>query len=412
MDSQHYRSLLEKKVKVGDKELPHRYFQDPRDVALGLSTDGFAPFKRRSKTAWPLILINYNLPPEIRTLLEHVMCLGIIPGPKKPVDFDSFLWPFSRELLRLMGGVHAYDSLSDSFFPLRAFLILVFGDIPAISMVMRMKGHNGVCPCRMCKITAIRIPDSRNPIHYVPLHRAHHPLMHSSTPDSPQTSIYDPRNLPLRTHDELMAHAHQVQFAHSAAEEDRLAKEYGIKGVPLLSAISSLSFPHSFPYDFMHLMWENVVKNLMQLWTGQFKGLDTGSEDYELDPAIWEAIGAASAASGDSIPYVFGPRPPNVASDKTSWTADTRSFWIQYVAPVLLQGRFKHRKYYDHFILLVKLIRKCLQFEITELEVEEIRAGFIQWVQKYEEYVDSSLAPLDSRLNALAHPLAQILLPA
>ena len=115
--------------------------------------------------------------------------------------------------------------------------------------------------------------------------------MHSSTPDSPQTSIYDPRNLPLRTHDELMAHARQVQFAHSAAEEDRLAKEYGIKGVPLLSAISSLSFPHSFPYDFMHLMWENVVKNLMQLWTGQFKGLDTGSEDYELDPAIWEAIG-------------------------------------------------------------------------------------------------------------------------
>ena len=82
---------------------------------------------------------------------------------------------------------------------------------------------------------------------------------------------------------------------------------------------------------------------------------------------------------------MFGPRPPNVASDKTSWTADTRSFWIQYVAPVLLKGRFKHRKYYDHFLHLVKLIRLCLKFEITIGEVEEIRTGFIDWVKKYEE---------------------------
>ena len=51
----------------------------------------------------------------------------------------------------------------------------------------------------------------------------------------------------------------------------------------------------------MHLLWENVVKNLMQLWTGHYKGLDTGSEDYEIDPTIWEAIGAASAASGSVL---------------------------------------------------------------------------------------------------------------
>ncbi|KAI8998957.1 hypothetical protein BD414DRAFT_407127 [Trametes punicea] len=135
----------------------------------------------------------------------------------------------------------------------------------------------------------------------------------------------------------------------------------------------------------MHLIWENVAKNLIQLWTGQYKALDPGKENYEIHPTVWEAIGEASTASGDTIPGVFGPRPPNVASDKLSWTADTRSFWIQYVGPVLLANRFTRRKYYTHFVLLVRLIRKCLQFEISYQDITQIREGFIAWVREYEE---------------------------
>lgn len=389
MDGSHYRTLLNKKVVVNDRELPHQYFQDPRDMALGLSTDGFAPFKRRTKTAWPLIVINYNLPPEIRPLMENILGLGVIPGPKKPADFDSFLWPFTQELLHLAVGVHAYDSLSDDFFALRAYLLLVFGDIPAISMVMRMKGHNGSCPCRMCTIRAVRIPDSRNPIHYVPLDRARHPDVRNN-PDPDIIRIYNATALPLRTHDQFLAQATEVQSSSTAAESERLSKQYGIKGVPMLSALPSLSFPTSFPYDFMHLIWENVVKNLMQLWTGEYKSLDTGTEDYELEKSVWEAIGEASAASGDTIPYIFGPRPPNVASDRVSWTADTRSFWTQYIAPILLEHRFKQRKYYDHFVLFVQLIRKCLQFELSQDDITEIRNGFVSWVHKYERCVITS----------------------
>ena len=44
--------------------MSHEYFSGPRDIALGLSTDGFAPFKRHKSTAWPLVLFNYNLSPE------------------------------------------------------------------------------------------------------------------------------------------------------------------------------------------------------------------------------------------------------------------------------------------------------------------------------------------------------------
>jgi hypothetical protein len=159
-DGSNYRSLFMKKVELDGKTLGHKYFEDPRDIALGLSTDGFAPFKRRKNTAWPLIVFIYNLPPELRILIDNIFSLGIIPGPKKPIDADSFLWPFVQELFRLMYGVRAFDILSSKLFSLHAYLILAFGDIPAMSMIMRMKGHNGFCPCRMCNISGLRIPNN------------------------------------------------------------------------------------------------------------------------------------------------------------------------------------------------------------------------------------------------------------
>lgn len=247
---------------------------------------------------------------------------------------------------------------------------------------MPMKGHNGSCPCFMCSVQAIYIPDSRATTHYVPPNRSNHPNV---LVEREAIRTYNPAALPKCLHDEFMVQAHEVQYAPSGAESNRLAKKYGIKGIPVLSALSSLSFPESFPYDFMHLIWENIVKNLMNLWAGTYKDLNKGSEEYRIHGPIWEEVGKASIKAGSSIPYVFRPQLPNVASDKISWTADTQSFWFQFVAPVLLHSWFLHDKYYDHFIQLVHLILMCLQFKITEEEVDIIRQGLIEWVKKYEE---------------------------
>ncbi|KAJ7131032.1 hypothetical protein C8R44DRAFT_904086 [Mycena epipterygia] len=51
----------------------------------------------------------------------------------------------------------------------------------------------------------------------------------------------------------------------------------------------------------------------------------------------------------------------------------------------LLCRRFRNAKYYHHFIQLVQLLNICLQFEISDAEIEEVRTGFIEWVQLYEE---------------------------
>ncbi|KZT72991.1 hypothetical protein DAEQUDRAFT_684524, partial [Daedalea quercina L-15889] len=49
-DSSAYCSKLNQHVRIHDRMLRHTHFSDARDVALGLATDGFGPFRCRNKT--------------------------------------------------------------------------------------------------------------------------------------------------------------------------------------------------------------------------------------------------------------------------------------------------------------------------------------------------------------------------
>jgi hypothetical protein len=198
-------------------------------------------------------------------------------------------------------------------------------------------------------------------------------------------AVYDAAALPLRTEAEMLRQAEEVRDAPNKTQKGRLSKAYGIKGVSLLSNLKSLCFPLSFPYDFMHLIWENVIPNVISLWTGEFKGLGEGIGEYQLMPKVWEAIGAATAAAGSTIPSVFGIQPPNPANYKSSYSAEAWSFWTLYLAPVLLRQHFRNQRNYKHFIQLVKLLQICLQFEITTKEVQIVHDGFINWVEDYEK---------------------------
>ena len=93
-NSKNYKTLKSKYIGIDKRCFGHQYFDDPCDIVLGLSTDGFALFNKWKSTTWPIILFNYNLPPEIWFHVNQILALGVIPGPKKPQDFNLFLWPF------------------------------------------------------------------------------------------------------------------------------------------------------------------------------------------------------------------------------------------------------------------------------------------------------------------------------
>jgi len=357
-------------------ELPHQFFQDPHDVVLSLSIDGFAPFKHKTTICRPLILFNYNLPPEDWFHVSNIISLGIILGPKKPIDIDSFLWPLVEEMLHLVAGVTAFDVLSCSAFILQAYIILVFGDIPAVSLLMQMKGHNGLFPCHFCKIKGLKVPSPKVTTHYVPLHCVNHPTVQGSA-DPSIIKIYDGAVLPLHGHKEIRAQGKHVEATLIKSWHKALSKEYGVKGVSILFNLSSLMFLLCFPYNFMHLIWENVIKNLILLWTSNFKGLDKGSGCYQINATVWAAIGSATVVSGSTIPGCYRTCPPNFVENRSSTTTDTWSFWTLYLGPVLLQQKFKDKKYYDHFIKLVNMLHRCLQFTLTMADILDLRQGLI-----------------------------------
>lgn len=89
-DGAYYQLLRNLRVEVNHETLPYRYFESETDICFGLSCDGFCPFKQRKQICWPLILFNYNLPPEERFKLENIICVGCIPSPAQMKDIDSF----------------------------------------------------------------------------------------------------------------------------------------------------------------------------------------------------------------------------------------------------------------------------------------------------------------------------------
>jgi hypothetical protein len=102
------------------------------------------------------------------------------------------------------------------------------------------------------------------------------PLSHCNYPAPINVVKYHPETLPLCSHDRFMAQAKSVESVPTEVWREELAKVYGIKGVPLLSALGSLKFPQSFPFNFMHLVWENLIPNLVLFWLGCYKGMDEG----------------------------------------------------------------------------------------------------------------------------------------
>ncbi|KAJ7245754.1 hypothetical protein C8J57DRAFT_1082207 [Mycena rebaudengoi] len=137
----------------------------------------------------------------------------------------------------------------------------------------------------------------------------------------------------------------------------------------------------------MHLVPENIMKNLITLWIGDFKGIEDGDEDYKLQPGVISAIGDACVVAGNTTPAAFGARVPNLATEQHYYTAESYTLFTTLLGPVLLRNRFLKPKYYQHFLELVSIFNDCLKMSIDHDYVDTVlRARIVEWVQLYEKY--------------------------
>ncbi|XP_039688739.1 uncharacterized protein [Medicago truncatula] len=80
------------------------FASDPRNVRLGLASDGFNPYKTMGSkyNIWPVVLMNYNLAPWECMKQPYLMLSLLIPGPSSPKrNIDVYLEPLIDELKEL-----------------------------------------------------------------------------------------------------------------------------------------------------------------------------------------------------------------------------------------------------------------------------------------------------------------------
>lgn len=129
------------------------FASDPRNVRLGLASDGFNPYKTISSrySIWPVVLMTYNLAPWDCMKQPYLMLSLLIPGPSSPKrNIDIYLEPLIDELKELWEkGFETYDASSKQLFQAHAALLWTISDLPAYAMLSGWR-ISGKLACPAC----------------------------------------------------------------------------------------------------------------------------------------------------------------------------------------------------------------------------------------------------------------------
>ncbi|KIO24551.1 hypothetical protein M407DRAFT_76825 [Tulasnella calospora MUT 4182] len=133
----------------------------------------------------------------------------------------------------------------------------------------------------------------------------------------------------------------------------------------------------------MHLL-ENMFKNYISLFAGDFKHLGDGSEPFSIVSRIWAEIGTATVKANATIPSSFGRSIPNIAEERVYMTAESHLVWGTMYAPILLRGCFTHDRYYLHWRKFISIVERCIGFSSNAAERFKLRHDIREWYTEYE----------------------------
>jgi hypothetical protein len=154
------------------------------DVALQLSIDGAQLRADQASEAWVFIWIIHNLPPSLHYNKCFIIPGAIVPGPKKPGDIDSFLFPLLCHVAALQReGLCIYDASMNTFVAdSRPLIIFATADSLGRAAMSGMVGHSGKFGCCLycdmpswhCKSDSHYYPAMHQPHNYA-VAGCHHP---------------------------------------------------------------------------------------------------------------------------------------------------------------------------------------------------------------------------------------------
>ncbi|CAG8480506.1 413_t:CDS:2 [Racocetra fulgida] len=158
-----------------------------------------------------------------------------------------------------IASVSCYDELMQEMFTLRVHIVSVSGDIPALSKVMCVSGHNAYSGCRYCYFSGMYSEKSRH--------------------------VYFPLSPPRGYKDITKTECKSKNDRH------KIEHETGVNGHSILFELSSIDFPASFLVDIMYALFENVAQHMLCHFIGKFYNNENlNNTEYKISTHNWDKI--------------------------------------------------------------------------------------------------------------------------
>ena len=358
----------------------------PEDTVLMLSIDGAQLYAHKSSDCWIYIWILFDLDPELRYKVAHVIPGGMIPGPNKPKNGDSYLFPGLHHIAALQReGLCIWDASRNEIFTSHPFLALGTADGPGMTYLNGLVGHHGKNGCRLyCSVIGRHKPGGSHyypallkPLNYRVFGSDHNDLPYANLPScSPE--IYH-KNLR-----HLLASPNETQYKKRRLETG-ISKPSIFLG---LQQAKILGIPGCFGSDIMHLASLNIPDLLINLWRGVFdcdKKDDRATWDWAvLQGPTWEAHGKQVASATPYLPGSFD-RPPRNPAEKISSGYKAWEFLLYLYG--LGPGVFYNilpEKYWRHYCKLVFGMRIMSQYSIKTEDINKAHQALLEFAVEFE----------------------------
>lgn len=138
----------------------------------------------------------------------------------------------------------------------------------------------------------------------------------------------------------------------------------------------------------------------MALWQGTYKVSQTLRDakakhkaPFVLSQNTWKSIGKEVKLSNHTTPSQIAPHVGDIHT-KTHWTADTQSYFLMFLGPIVMRNRLPP-EYYKHFILLSEIAKRLTMQEIAYAQFATLRKDILSWVKSFERRVSHTTLARD-----------------
>ena len=357
------------------------------DIVVMVSLDGAQLYDSRELDCWIYIWIILNLPPDQRYKKLHVLPGGFIPGPNKPKNVDSFIFPDLHHLAAIQReGLPMWNPLNDSQYISNVYLLFTTADGPGLIYWDGMVGHSGRNGCRLyCGVLGRR---KERGTHYYPalLRPLDCAVDGSNHPD------IDVFKLPLGGSSHYAENLQRIMSVPNQTQWDKTKTETGLTKPPLILGLDhrhSLGVPLSITTDIMHLAG-NLSDLLISLWHATIDvsaNDDCATWDWAVlgNKAVWAAHGKDVEDAGRHLPGSYDRKPRNIAekinTQYKTWEFQLYTFGI---APTLLYGILP-TEYWSHYCMLVCGFQIMCQHSITQQQLVDAHLLLCSWEHNFEQ---------------------------